>query len=198
MSFAAVHIPEFPIAAWLSKEPELNAKPLVLLRGIPPQEAVASLSAIAQASGVAHGMSKVQAEAACAAHFRSRSPEEERRAFTEVLRAADHFSPRVQAIASPANEYANQDRLAAALLIDRSGTGSLFGSAPAYAERLRHDLGALGFPCSIATAPNAEAALMLSRSGSSLTCVEQTDLAQRLAPAFGHATALRPENTGFT
>ena len=98
MSFAAVHIPEFPVAAWLYNEPSLKARPLVLLRGTPPQEAVASMSAVARAAGVAHGMSKVQAEAACSAHFRSRAHEEERKAFTHVLEAADRFSPRVQAI----------------------------------------------------------------------------------------------------
>lgn len=182
MSFAAVHIPEFPIAAWLSQSPQLRARALILLSGMPPQETVASLNAIAQASGVAHGMSKVQAETACGAQFRSRDPHEEGAAFELVLQTAERFSPRVQTIAAPANNYAGGDRLTAALLIDRSGTGSLFGTANAYAHRLHGELASIGFACNVATATNAEAALMLARSDHGLLCVEREDLQKRLAP----------------
>lgn len=181
MSFAAVHIPEFPIAAWLQNEPGLRSRPLVLLRGIAPLEAVASLSAVAQASGIEHGMSKVQADAACAANFRSLDAVEEERAFTAVHGIASRFSPRVQVIAAPANEYAGQDRLAAALLIDRSGTGSLFGRADKYALRLYQALQEAGFESSVATASNAGAALMLSRSCQGVLCVEDDDLPRHLA-----------------
>ena len=181
MSFAAVHIPEFPVAAWLQNAPKLKARPLVLLKGVPPQESVASLDAIAAASGVEHGMSKVQAEAACAAHFRSRELEEELRAFNKVLELANGFSPRVQAVSSPENDYAGQDRLAVALLIDRAGTGSLFGTAQAYAQRLHAELLFAGFAGCVATAPNAEAALLLSRSGQGVVCVGQSDLCKHLA-----------------
>ncbi len=148
---------------------------------LPPQESVASLNAIAKASGIAHGMSKVQAETACAAHFRSREMKEEHDAFGIVMKHAEHFSPRVQAVSSPDNGYANQDTLSALLLIDRSGTGILFGTAQAYADRLAHELRGIGFPCSVATAPNAEAALMLSRSNSGVVSVGQENLRERLA-----------------
>ena len=181
MSFAAVHIPEFPISAWLSRAPHLKARPLVLLRGTPPQEAVTSLNAVAETSGISHGMSKVQAEAACAACFRSRDMEEERTAFAKVLEIADCFSPRVQGIATPANDYANRDRLSASLLIDRSGTGSLFGNAQTYAKRLHGEFASAGFLSSIATAPNADVALILARGTRSIVCVDERDLRQKLA-----------------
>lgn len=189
MSFAAVHIPEFPITAWLQSAPHLKAQPLVLLRGTPPQESVASLDAIALASGIEHGMSKVQAEAACAACFRALESAEETRAYEKVLALADRFSPRVQAISSPANNYAGQDRLAAMLLIDRSGTGSLFGTAQEYAQRLHRALSDNGFENSVATAHNAEAALMLSRSQRGVLCVEKSRLQAHLASL---STALLP------
>lgn len=182
VSFAAVHIPEFPVAAWLQSAPYLKARPLVLLRGTPPQESVASLDAIALASGIEHGMSKVQAEAACAACFRSLEAAEEARAYEKVLALSDRFSPRVQAISSPANNYAGQDRLAVALLIDRSGTGSLFGTAQDYARRLHRALFEHGFESSVATAHNAEAALMLSRSQHGIVCVDESKLQAHLAP----------------
>ena len=189
VSFAAVNIPEFPVAAWLQSAPHLKARPLVLLRGTPPQESVASLDAIALASGIEHGMSKVQAEAACAACFRSLEPAEENRAYDKVLALVNRFSPRVQAISSPANEYAGQDRLAVALLIDRSGTGSLFGSAQNYAQRLHRALSEAGFESSVATTHNAEAALMLSRSRHGVVCVEENRLRAHLATL---STALLP------
>ena len=181
MSFAAVHIPEFPVAAWLQSAPHLKARPLVLLRGTPPQESVASLDVIALASGIEHGMSKVQAEAACAACFRSLEPAEEARAYEKVLALANRFSPRVQAISSPPNNYAGQDRLAVALLIDRSGTGSLFGTAQDYAQRLHRALSESGFESSVATASNAEAALMLSRSQPGVVYVGESRLKAHLA-----------------
>ena len=181
MSFAAVHIPEFPISAWVYRAPHLKTRPLVLLRGTPPQEGVASVNTVANASGISHGMSKVQAEAACAACFRSRDMEEERTAYARVLEIADRFSPRVQGIATPANDYANRDRLSASLLIDRSGTRSLFGNAQTYAKRLHGELASAGFVSSIATAPNADAALILARSTQSIVCVDERDLQQNLA-----------------
>lgn len=182
MSFAAVHIPEFPIAAWLFNAPELMGRPLALLNGMPPQESVASLNSIAEASGIAHGMSKAQAETACAARLRTRDEKEERAAFQVLLEATARFSPRVQAIAAPINQYAAQDRLAASLLIDRSGTGTLFGTAQSYAQRLRDELAALGLPARVATAPNADAALILAKSISDIVCVDQQELRESLAP----------------
>ena len=181
MSFAAVHIPDFPVAAWLYNAPQLCARPLVLLRGTPPQESVASLNAIALASGVSHRMSKVQAETACRAHFRSRDEKEELAVFQTVLDAAGHFSPRVQAISSPTNQYANQERLAVSLLIDRSGTGSLFGTARSYAHRLHRKLAELGFSASVAMAPNAETSLMLAQSDRDVLCIDQHNLRESLA-----------------
>lgn len=181
MSFAAVHIPEFPVAAWLYNSPGLMAQPLVLLSGTPPQETVASLNAIAFASGVSHGMSKVQAETACRAHFHSRDENEERSVFHTVLKAAGCFSPRVQTIAAPTNQYGGKDRLDVSLLIDRSGTGTLFGTAQSYAQRLHDELAAIGFPAGVATAPNADASLMLARSSNQLVCVERGTLRDSLA-----------------
>ncbi len=180
MSFTAIHIPEFPVAAWLSKSPALRDQPLVVLRGTPPQESVASVNTVAVESGISHGMSKVQAETACRAHFRKRDEKEESEAFRLVEETTGKFSPRVQAISAPANDYAGADRLTASLLIDCSGTGLLFGTARSYAERLQRELEVVGFPCAVATAPNAEAALILSRSNCGIICVEQEQLRDKL------------------
>ena len=182
MSFAAVHIPEFPVSAWQQRAPHLRAKPLVVLEGVPPQEKVASRNQSAATEGIEHGMSKVQAEAMGAVLLRSRDPAEEVAAFAVALQRAERFSPRVQAISSPANAYRNATPSSALLLLDSSGTGTLFGTIENYARQLHAALTAEGFPVGIGAAPNAEAALMLARSGRRIVCADQDNLRGRLAP----------------
>ena len=181
MSFTAIHIPEFPVAAWQRTSPELRSQACVVLEGVPPQEKVVSRCARARAAGVEHGMSKVQAEAGCTAVFRPRRMEEERSAYALVVDIAERFSPRVEALASPFNAYAEAHRLSVVLLIDSSGTGTLFGSAESYARKLYQELRSAGFPAGIGAAPNAEAALMLARSGERVVCADQDSVRGKLA-----------------
>ncbi len=181
MSFAAVHIPEFPIAAWQRTNPELRARPCVVLEGAPPREKVVSLCRKARAAGVERGMNKVQAEAGCTAIFRPRQMQEEREAFSSLITLAERFSPRVQALASPGNQYAQAQGLAAVLLMDSSGTGTLFGSAESYARKLSAELRAAGFPAGVGTAFNAEAAIMLARSGQDVLCADRDSVRGKLA-----------------
>lgn len=181
VSFAAIHIPEFPVAAWLRKAPELRAHSCVVLEGVPPQEKVVSRCERARAAGIEPGMSKVQAEAGSTARFRSREIEEEKAAYALAVEIAERFSPRVEAIASPLNEYAEAHRPGVVLLLDSSGTGTLFGSAENYARRLYSELRDSGFPASIGAAPNAEAALMLARSGQKVICADRDSVRGKLA-----------------
>jgi len=181
VSFAAIYIPEFPIAAWQRRSPELRSQPCVVLKGVPPQEKVISRCGKARTSGVEHGMSKVQAEAGSTVFFRSREIEEEKAAYLEAVEIAERFSPRVEAIASPLNAYAEAHRLAVVLLIDSSGTGTLFGSAESYARKLYGELRSSGLPAGIGMAPNAEAALMLARSGQEVVCADRDSVRGKLA-----------------
>ena len=181
MHFAAVHIPEFPAAAWRRSSPELRSHPCVVLEGVPPQEKVVSRCERAKSVGIEHGMSKVQAEAGCPVVFRSRQIEEEKAAFALAVEVAERFSPRVEAVASPMNSYAEAHRPAVVLLIDSSGTGTLFGSPESYAQRLYRELRAAGFPADIGAAPNAEAALMLARSGQKVICADRDSLRGKLS-----------------
>lgn len=188
MSFAAVFLPEFPVQAWRQRAPELRAAPLVLVEGVAPGERVFSLSAAARAKGVEHGMSRVQAEAfcaaACAEGLRARDMREEERVFRALCKVAERFSPRVEAVGSPANGYAAAAEVRGALLLlDRSGMDSLFGSAEIYAERLHAELAGAGFVAArVATAPNAAAVSLLARACLRTACVEAEDLAAKLAP----------------
>jgi len=189
VSFAAIHIPEFPIAAWQRSSPELRSQPCVVLEGVPPQEKVVSLCGKARAAGIERGMSKVQAEAGSTALFRSREIEEEKAAYALAVEIAECFSPRVEAIASPQNEYAEAHRPGVVLLLDSSGTGTLFGTAESYARKLYDELRASGLPAGIGMAPNAEAALMLARSGQKVVCADRDSVRGRLARL---ATSLLP------
>jgi len=181
MSFAAIHIPEFPIAAWQRSFPALRPHACVVLEGVPPQEKVVSRCGKAKAAGVEHGMGKAQAEAGSTAHFRSREIEEEKAAYALTVEIAERFSPRVEAIASPLNAYAEAHRLAVVLLIDSSGTGTLFGSAESYARKLYEELRTSGFPAGIGMAPNAEAALMLARNDQKIACADRDSVRGKLA-----------------
>ncbi len=189
MSFAAIYLPEFPAAAWLRGAPQLGSQPLAVIEGAPPQERVVSLNRRAKVAGIAHGMSRVQAEATCAAVFHARQLEEEQAAFATAIEVVERFSPRVQAIASPANSYGGDQRLAVSLILDSSGIGTLFGTIESYARKLHGELAAAGFPAGIGMAPNAEAALLLARSGSRVICADLSGLRAKLAPL---STSLLP------
>ena len=185
MAFTAVHIPEFPVAAWLRDNPDapgnaLRGRPLAILEGTPPHDRVVSLSPQARQAGVAAGMSKVQAEASGAILFHPRSAGQEQQAFAHLLELTERFTPRTEAIASPANAYAGARTLAASLLLDSTGTETLFGPPEHYARALHQALAPI-FPARVASAPNAEAALLLARSYSGVTCADAHTLRAKLA-----------------
>ncbi len=181
MSYAAVHIPEFPISAW-KRTLVAHRQPLVLLDGVAPQEKVAARCEMARKFGVQHGMSKVQAQTTCDALFRPRNLPEEQGAYTAVRRIGERFTPRLQAIASPANSYGGAQHLSLLLLLDSSGMEMLFGTVESYACKLHEELTGEGFSAGIGTAQNAEAALMLARSTHRIVTANEGNIRAKLAP----------------
>ena len=181
MSYAAVHIPEFPVNAW-KRTLGAHRQPLVLLDGVAPQEKVAARCEKARRFGVQHGMSKVQAQTACDALFRTRNLAEEQSAFTAACRVGERFTPRLQAIASPANCYGGAQHLSLLLLLDSSGMETLFGTVGNYACKLHEELTGEGFPAGIGTARNAEAALMLARSTYRIVTADEGNIRAKLGP----------------
>jgi protein ImuB len=182
MEYAAIHIPEFPVVAWLRSDAAARSHALAVIEGIAPLQRVVSINRAARSQGVSRGMSKVQAEATGPLLFRNRSIAEETATFEDVLEIAERFSPRIEALSGPLNSYAQAHTLSVSLLIDRTGTETLFGTAEQYARKLKSELEAAGFPCSIATCSNAEASLLLARSHAGVICVDTPDLEKRLAP----------------
>ncbi len=182
MEYAAIHIPEFPVVAWLRADNAVRSHALAVTEGVAPLQRVVSINRAARTQGVSRGMSRVQAEATGPMLFRNRSVAEETAAFENVLEIAERFSPRIEALSGPLNEYAQARSLSVLLLIDRTGTEMLFGTAEQYARKLRSELEAASFPCSVATCSNAETSLLLARSHTGVTCVKTDELAKRLAP----------------
>ncbi len=182
MSYAAIYVAEFPIAAWLRVQPAHRHERLAVVEGLATQERVVALSDAAQAAGVDRGMSKVQAEAKGAPLFRHRRLTEEFEYFAELAEIANRFSPQVEDVGSPANGYGGHGGVAALLLLNCAGTTSLFGAVEQYADKLYWSLQQAGFAAAVATAPNAEAALLLAANFAGITCVDQVSLSACLAP----------------
>ncbi len=179
--FTAILIPEFPVIAWQRSSYDTHNQACAVLEGTAPQEKVASLCAKARAVGIEHGMGKAQAETGGMTLFRTRQIDEERIAFASALEVAERFSPSIEAIASPWNAYGEADHMHVVLLLDSAGTGTLFGSAESYAQKLHSDLSRAGFPAHIGSTPNAEAALILARSVGGVGCADRGSLRGRLA-----------------
>jgi hypothetical protein len=167
---------------WLRSDAAVRSHALAVIEGIAPLQRVVSINRAARSQGVSRGMSKVQAEATGPMLFRNRSVAEEAAEFEDVLEIAERFSPRIEALSSPLNSYSQAHTLSVSLLIDRTGTETLFGSAEQYARKLKSDLEAADFPCSVATCSNAEASLLLARSHTGVICVQTHELEKRLAP----------------
>ena len=91
MKYAAVYIPEFPVATWLRAQPEICEKAAVVLEGNAPLEHVYSRNHASEKLGIAHGMSKVQAETFGNAWFEKRAMARELEAYAEVIKIAEGF-----------------------------------------------------------------------------------------------------------
>jgi protein ImuB len=196
MGYAGIYIPEFPTLAWLRLDGKARAAAAAVTEGSAPLERVVSFNRAARKLGITHGMSKVQADMSGKVLFHSRSILEEKAALAIVFEAAESFSPRVQIIASPVNAYANATHLAVVLLVDQSGTETLFGEANEFAQKIHCALHTLDFPANVAVAPNAEASLLLARSYAGATTIDHSDLQAKLAPL--PLTMLRCDATMLT
>ncbi|NYF53975.1 DNA polymerase Y family protein [Tunturiibacter gelidoferens] len=182
MGYAAIYIPEFPTLAWLRLDMSARAHATAVIEGKPPLERVVSFNRAGKELGLTHGMSKVRADTSGQIYFHLRSIPEEKAALELLFEVVKRFSPRVQIIASPVNGYANGKQMAAVLLVDQSGTETLFGDARSYAESIWKALQALEFASNVAVAPNAEASLLLARSYTGVTRVDAKDVQAKLAP----------------
>src|ERR1700757_3000867 len=149
--FACIYIPNFPIAAALRAEPELQTRPVAIFEGKAPLEQIIAVNEKARDAGISPGMTKVQAELCPNLALRPRSPLQESSAHAALLDCAQSFSPVVEDTA--------QDTL----LLDLAGLESLFGSLTKISHAIFDRAQELGVKANVATAVNPNAALLAAR-----------------------------------
>jgi protein ImuB len=177
--FACIYVPNFPVAAALRAEPELQAHAIAIFEGKPPLEQILAVNETARELGISPGMSKAQAELCSDIALRPRSPLQESSAHSALLDCAQSFSPTVE------------DTARDTVLLDLAGMESLFGSLTKISHAISDRAEALGLAATVATASNPDAALLAARGRSAVAPAScrlsrghpSTSLRTSLAPA---------------
>jgi protein ImuB len=168
MPFACIYVPNFPVAAVLRAEPELQSQALAVLAGKPPLEKIWAVNQKAESVSLAPGMTKAQAELCTGLALRMRSPLQESAAHAALLDCAQSFSPRVE------------DASCDTALLDLSGMESLLGPLPEIARSIHHRAASLGLAANIAVASNLDAAALAARGFSGVTVIPAGKEADKL------------------
>lgn len=173
--YLCLHLRDFAAQAVTRAHPELRSQPLAILSGTPPLEYVFGLNQRARDAGLEIGMSRIQAESFAGTKILRRDHPQEDRTFTELLRCADQYSPKVEVIASPKELSSG-----ATLILDAANSERLLGTAKQIAATLLREVHGLGFETSIAVSRNVHAALLAARGNQQITILDGE--AQTLAP----------------
>ncbi len=169
MPFAAIFIPDFPVAAVLRTEPELCGQAIAVVEGVPPQLTVAAANAKARADGVAAGMTELEAQAhSPSLILRRRSTGLELAAQAALAELAQTVSPRIEITASDT------------ALLDLAGLDRLLGPPAKLANHLVQRVAALGLEANIGVAANPDAALHAARGFTGITLIPAGREAERL------------------
>src|SRR5271157_578082 len=151
MPFACIYVPNFPVAAALRAEPELQLRAVAIVEGKPPLETIIAVNEKAGRMGIAPGMAKAQAELCAELALRPRSPFQESAAHAALLDCAQSFSPCVE------------DTAYDTVLLDLTGMEPLFGSLLEISRAIHHRAAALGLETNVATASNPDTAMLAAR-----------------------------------
>jgi len=160
MPFACIYVPNFPVAAALRAEPELQPRgALAILEGKPPLEKIFAVNDQATGMGIAPGMTKAQAELCADLALRPRSSLQESSAHAALLDCAQSFSPCVE---DAAHDTA---------LLDLAGMESLLGSLQEISRAIHTRAAALGLAARVAVASNPDAAILAARGFPGITVI---------------------------
>jgi len=168
MPFACIYVPNFPVAAALRAEPELQARPIAIFDGKPPLEKIIAADEKAVYLGIAPGVTKAQAELCSELALRPRSALQESAAHAALLDCAQSFSPCVE------------DAVCDTALLDLAGMESLFGSQPEISRAIFKRAITLGLAANVAVASNPDAAVLAARGFSGVTVIPSGKEAERL------------------
>lgn len=166
--YACIYVPNFPMAAALRAEPELQARAVAILKGNPPLETIVALNELAGRMGILLGMTKAQAELCPELTLRSCSALQESIAHAALLDCAQSFSPCVE------------DTACDTALLDLAGMESLLGSLPEIACAIHHRASALGLNPNVAAAASPDAALIAARGFPGITIISPGEEAEKL------------------
>jgi protein ImuB len=168
MPFACIYVPNFPVAAALRTEPELQARAVAILEGKPPLEKTIAVNEKAARMGIALGMTKAQAELCSELALRSRSALQESAAHAALLDCAQSFSPCVE------------DAACDTVLLDLAGMESLLGSLAEISRAIHHRATTLGLAAHVAVASNPDAAMPAARGFPGVTVIPAGKEAEQL------------------
>jgi protein ImuB len=166
--FACIYIPNFPVAAVLRAEAELQARPLAIFEGKPPLEKIIAANEPAAKLGIVPGITKSQAELCSELALRPRSSLQEASTHAALLDCAQSFSPCVE------------DSACDTALLDLRGMASLFGSIHNISRALSERAIALGLQSNVAIASNPDAALLAARGFPGITVIAPGKEAEQL------------------
>ena len=168
MPFACIYVPNFPVAAALRAEPELQARPIAIFEGKPPLEKIISVNEKAARLNIAPGMTKAQAELCSELALRPRSALQESATHAALLDCAQSFSPCVE------------DAACDTTLLDLAGMESLFGSQTKISRAISNRATTLGLAANVAVASNPDVAVLAARGFSGVTVIPAGKEAERL------------------
>ncbi len=168
--FACIYIPNFPVAAALRAEPELQMRAVAIFEGKPPLETILAVNEKAEKLGITPGMTKTQAELCAELALRPRSALLETAAHAALLDCAQSFSPCVE------------DTAHDTVLLDLAGMETLLGSLPEISRGMYERGIALGLQAQVAVASNPDAARLAARGFPGVTVIPAGGEAETLGP----------------
>jgi len=183
--YACIHAAEFPAQALLRLRRDLSTQPVAVLAGPVLQETICSLNRHAWRRGVAHYMTRLEAEGINGLKLLSRSVEAEASARAVLLECAAKFSPRIEEVSAG---------MACAFVLDIAGMELLFGPPQTLAERLRSEIATAGFRVSIAVSSNFHAASMKAATARGITLIPAGDEALSLDKLLLSSLSLTEEH----
>ena len=170
--YACIYAEDFPLQALLRMRPDLKSKPVAVLEGRPPQETICSFNLHAHKLGVAHGMTRIEAESIKGLTLLPRNYACEASARIVLLECAAQFSPRIEEV---------QGATSCAFVLDIAGSERLFGPPAELASRLRNSSVSAGIRLSTAISANFDTARLKAVSTRAISVISPGEESNALA-----------------
>jgi len=171
MRIACIHVPAFPLAAWVRSEPELRGAPLIVTDAPGPRGRIVGCAPEAARCGVAVGMTAAQATAiASELVVRVASPAAEHAAQAALCDVAYSCSPRVE------------ESGLGTVYCDAEGLRQLYASETELARAVGARTRSLGLEAAVGVAATKIAAELAARDGGGCAAIPPHEEWHFLAP----------------